>query len=325
MHRFVRGLITEWRRLELPFSDKTIIAAVSGGADSVAMFLALADLRRREKLTNHLIVAHFDHGLRGKESSSDVRFVGRLAEDLGFAFVTAKGSIKKRGNLEQNARRARYDFLLNMARSANAFAILTAHTINDQAETFLLNLIRGSGPSGLSAMPPVRTFENESILLVRPLLRWALREDTESFCRDAGCDFRTDAMNTDPAFSRVRIRRELIPALKKYNPRIVETLAKTAGLIAPSVNPPIVGLPDGIDVSRPALALSTLRQLSKHELKATLRLWLKANRGDLRGVSLRHIEAIEQLILSTKSGRIAELPGNVAVRRSSGSLIYVPK
>jgi tRNA(Ile)-lysidine synthase len=302
-----------------------MVAAVSGGADSVALLLALADLRQRKKLTNRLLVAHFDHGLRGKESRLDAQFVGSLTVCLGLEFITEKGTVKRSGNLEQNARRARYDFLLRTARSVGAFAVLTAHTINDQAETFLLNLIRGSGPDGLMAMPPIRHFENEEVLLVRPLLRWALREDTESYCRDLECEYRVDAMNLDPAFARVRIRRELIPMLRTYNPKIVETLAKTAGLIATSRAEAAPGPADVIDVSSSALALSELRKLDGREIKKVLRSWLKANRGDLRGIAQRHIEAIEQLIISTKSGRIAELPGSSSVIRNSGLLRYVPK
>jgi tRNA(Ile)-lysidine synthase len=145
MHKFVRNLITEWRKLDLPFADSAIVVAVSGGADSMSLLLAIEDLVRRKKLDLRITVAHFNHKLRGKESDADQEFVSRLAKDLAFEFVTESGRIAKKGNLEQNARNARYEFLTKVAKRSGASIILTAHTVNDQAETFLMNLIRGSG------------------------------------------------------------------------------------------------------------------------------------------------------------------------------------
>ena len=111
MHEFVRNLITEWRKLGLPFADATIVVAVSGGADSMSLLLAIEDLVRRKKLKLRIIVAHFNHKLRGKESDADEEFVERYSRDLGFEFATAVGKVSKKGNLEQNARNARYEFL----------------------------------------------------------------------------------------------------------------------------------------------------------------------------------------------------------------------
>ncbi|MDM7921989.1 MAG: tRNA lysidine(34) synthetase TilS, partial [Pyrinomonadaceae bacterium] len=231
MHKFVRSLVTEWRRLGLPASDESAVVAVSGGADSVSLLLALAELRKRKKLDLRFVVAHFDHGLRGDESTSDERFVAELAAGLGLEYACGKGKIARSGNLEQNAQAARYDFLLRTAKEHRAFGVLTAHTQNDQAETLLMNLIRGSGVEGLAAMPPVRAFKDSEVVLARPLLRWATREETEAFCAESGIAFREDAMNRDPAFSRVRIRKEVIPLLRTFNPKIVASLARTAGLM----------------------------------------------------------------------------------------------
>ncbi len=143
MDKFIRSLITEWRKLGLPFDDETVVVAVSGGADSMSLMLALHELRSRKKILNRTIVAHLNHRLRGSESDEDESFVREQAERCGFEFVSKSTRLPKTGNLEQHARDARYRFLQDVAIKNRAFAVLTAHTQNDQAETFLLNLSRG--------------------------------------------------------------------------------------------------------------------------------------------------------------------------------------
>ena len=314
MHTFVRNLITEWRRLDLAVEGDTIVVAVSGGADSMALMLAVHDLVARKKIRSRVVVVHFNHKLRGQDSDADEAFVRDQARHLGFECVSEGGSIPKRGNLEQNARDSRYRFLLETARQARAKLVLTAHTQNDQAETFLMNLIRGSGAEGLSAMQPVRPLD-KSIDLVRPLLKWATRNDTEEFCAHAGVEFRTDRMNNDVGLTRVRVRKVILPALAELNPRIVETLARTAGII--SATPKAASQDPGN-----SLRVSDLKDLSTPELHETLRSWLRLKRGDLRGLQLKHIEAVERLILSRRSGNTVELPGGGRVIKHGGGLTF---
>ena len=314
MHKFVRNLITEWRRIDLPFKEAAIVVAVSGGADSMSLLYAIEDLVRRKKLDLRIVVAHFNHRLRGGASDADQKFVSREARELGFAFATASGKLTKKGNLEQNARNERYAFLTDAATAADARTILTAHTQNDQAETFLMNLIRGSGPDGLSAMSSVRRV-NDSVNLVRPLLTWAKREDTEQYCREREVAFRSDSMNVDPAFTRVKIRRTILPKLAEMNPKIVESLARTAQLL---------GGGECHDVDNPPgpLKLAVLKPLARAALYRELRSWLRINRGSLRSLNLKHIDAVARLISSTKSGKTVELPGGGAVVKHSGELIF---
>ncbi len=157
MDKFVRNLLTEWRKLGLPFSGETFVVAVSGGADSLSLALSLHELKKRKKLENRYIVAHFNHGLRGKYSDDDEQFIKNLAAEFGFELAVKRGEIGNlKGNLEQNARNARYRFLNETAGRINAVGILTAHTLNDQAETFLMNLVRGSGLKGLGGMRQIR-------------------------------------------------------------------------------------------------------------------------------------------------------------------------
>ncbi|HKX82819.1 MAG TPA: tRNA lysidine(34) synthetase TilS [Pyrinomonadaceae bacterium] len=321
MHKFVRSLITEWRRLKLSFDGATVIVAVSGGADSVSLLLALADLQKLNKFNLKFVVAHFNHGLRGAESRADAEFVRDLAEDLGLEFVVGKGRLAKSGNLEENARLARYGFLERTAKKQEATVVLTGHTMDDQAETVLFNFIRGSGPAGLAGMSkilPIRVLRGgknvgrSSVLLARPLLSWARRRDTEAYCRQLGVGFRHDSMNDDTSFSRVRLRKELIPLLRTYNPQIVETLSRTSNIFAPRDEK---ALPEH-------LKLSEINELTQPERYAALRAWLEARRGTLRSVSLKHIEAMDRLVNSRKSGREVELPGRGKVIKRSGELVF---
>ncbi len=344
MHAFVRNLITEWRRLGLPFAGETVVAAVSGGADSVSLLLALRDLVGQKKLGHRIVAAHFNHKLRGDESDADEAYVRGLAMRLGVELAVGHGDIPHDGNLEQNARTARYDFLARTAENVQAFAIATGHTINDQAETFLMNLIRGSGRDGLSGMKAVRILEEgkrrrgeeaketgpfgantppllfaSSPLLIRPLLNWAKRVDTEGFCHECEVEYRYDTMNEDTAFKRVRIRKILLPLLEDFNPRIIDTLAQTAALMA-----------DVSERDEPAyetqkndhLVLKDLKLLDQNERQNTIRAWLRQRRGTTRGLELKHIEAVARLILSAKSGRTAQLPGGARVIKSGGKLVY---
>jgi tRNA(Ile)-lysidine synthase len=360
MHRFVRELITEWRRLRMPMQDATLVVAVSGGADSLALLVALEELYRTKKLKNRFIAAHFNHRLRAEESDADEEFVRNLTGERKIELAVGHADLSHTGNLEQNARVARYAFLRKTAENVAAAAVATAHTQNDQAETFLMNLVRGSGPKGLGGIRPIREmndsgtpgiegaagqigdgtrdsgigigdrppdspllpFGQPPLLLVRPLVNWARRHDTEGYCRDGDVDFRYDSMNEDLNFTRVRVRKLLLPMLEEFNPKIVETLSQTARLMQYKADSEQSPEPDEIQESPDELSLKELVNLEKPELYSTLRAWLKLKRGDLRQLELKHIEAIERLVQSRKSGRVVELPNGQTVVKRGGRLVY---
>ena len=344
MHKFVRNLITEWRRLGLPVSDVTVVLGISGGADSVSLLLALSELVRSKKLNLRLVAAHFNHNLRPNDANKDEEFVKTLTAANEIELAVGHGDVPREGNLEQNARAARYGFLRRTAENLRAHSILTAHTQNDQAETFLINLIRGSGLAGLSAMKPLRgmvdrprdgwndqlaselnsylPFGRPSILLARPLLNWAKRRDTENYCREQQIAFRYDTMNDDLAFSRVRVRKILIPLLEEFNPRIIDTLCQTARLIQLENSADGGPRDDASPRSLDALDVQTLKQLETGQLYRTIRVWLEQKRGDLRQLDLKHIEAIERLVKTRKSGKVVELPGGEAVFKQDGRLVF---
>lgn len=196
-----------------------VLAAVSGGADSVAMLLLLYELAPEHGW--RLYVGHVDHGLRD-ESADDARFVESLAKGLGLEFMALKVAVGGPGSPEENARHARREALMDMAEACGAQAIALAHTLDDQAETVLARLLSGSGPSGLAAM------RSRDGLIWRPLLS-ARRGDLRRALEAIGQTWREDASNTDLRFQRNRIRSSLLPLAEELiNPRASEALARLA-------------------------------------------------------------------------------------------------
>jgi len=317
MRAFERNLITEWRRLGLPFSDATVVIAVSGGADSLSLLLGVNELLKLSKLDFRIVAAHFNHQLRGEESDDDETFVRSLCSDRKIELAAGRSKQKHLSNIEQGARIERYEFLQKLAENVNASLVLTGHTLDDQAETFLLNLIRGSGVRGLSAMRSVRDLASSAkgTKLARPLMPWARRADTEAYCRELGVDYRLDKMNEDETFTRVRIRKILLPLLKDFNPKIVERLAETARLLRDEI-------PDELEVAVGDLKLANLKKLSDAEMGLLLRAWLTINRGGLRRIELKHIDSIRRLVNSRKSGKTVELPGGETVVKEDGKLVF---
>src|SRR3990170_7905509 len=199
---------------------QTVVAAVSGGAGSVVMTHLLLELS--EELGLRLIAAHMDHGLRGEESRRDHDFVKGLAKRLGLEFVSKrlkKGELKGLGGSPQEAARVkRYAFFSDVALKYKAQRVSLGHTSDDQAETVIMRLLKGSSLSGLSGIPPVRG------VFVRPLIQ-SIRASIEEYAREHGIAFVTDYTNLTVKYLRNRVRLELLPKLaKEYNPSIKETL-----------------------------------------------------------------------------------------------------
>ena len=331
---FARRLLIAWHRLDLAREDATLIVAVSGGADSTALLLALHELLTSDKLNVGIVVAHLDHGLR-PESRQDARWVSELAKKLGSPFVSKRVNLirtKQNENLEQAARKARYEFLLRAAQKQKAEYVLTAHTLDDQAETILMRLLRGSAAEGLTGMPAIRAVEpGSNVSLVRPLLAWARREQTEDYCRSRGIDFLTDEMNNDETFSRVRIRKQLLPLMRSFNNRIVEALSRTGDLLnedaaalASEANDLLAKAasdsPQNNETGQPSLSVSVLLQKPAAIRRRALREWISQARGNLNRLEMVHLLAVENLLNDGRGGRIIELPGGMLVVRRRGML-----
>jgi tRNA(Ile)-lysidine synthase len=332
---FARKLMAEWKRLRLPVHDQQVVVAVSGGADSTALLLALNELVRAKRFPVRITVAHLDHGLRGEQGEQDALWVNDLAKGMGHGTALERINVRERANesgdnLEQAARRARYQFLLDVAEKEQATTVLTAHTMEDQAETVLLRLMRGSGIEGLGGINPVRMLDpTTQVLLIRPLLRWARRADTESYCHERDVVVRVDAMNQDENFSRVRVRKRLLPLMETFNPRIVEALSRTAAMLQTDSSAlqrqaqellKEAGTEDSDRTT--ALRVEVIALANVSVRRRALRQWITQVRGDARRLEHVHLLAVERLVFGEKGGRIAELPGGSCVERSRGLLLF---
>ncbi len=215
------------------WQDVTSVVAVSGGADSVALLRGLQAIRCGG--SGRLVVAHFNHGLRGGEADDDAEFVARLCHDLGLECqlgrVDPAAWNSPDAASEQAARDLRYDFLRRVTSERGARYLVTAHTADDQAETILHRLIRGTGIAGLSGIPTFRQFL-PGVSLVRPMLA-VRRCEVIEYLEFLGQPFRTDSSNCDIRFTRNRIRLKLLPELTThYNPSVVAALARLGSLAA---------------------------------------------------------------------------------------------
>ena len=334
---FAKRLLAEWKKLQLPGANETVVVAVSGGADSSTLLLALDELLKAKKLSLKLVVAHLDHGLR-KASKEDAEWVAQLSKDLGYVLVIGWANVKKRAatavdNLEQAGRRARYEFLKQTANKEKSRLVLTAHTLDDQAETILLRLLRGSAAEGLSGTEALRALDADSrIQLARPLLSWARRSETEAYCRTRKIHFRVDEMNEDEGFARVKIRKQLLPLMQSFNNRIVETLARTATLLredAAALSDEATKLlqwaseappEQKTETNMPLLSVGVLASAPAAIRRRALRRWISLGQGDLRRLEMVHLLAVERLLEGSRGGRVVELPDGTRVCRKQAWL-----
>ena len=221
---------------ELFSRGDVVLCACSGGPDSTALLHALALLRKR---IGHEVVAHgVDHGLR-VEAAAELDLARGVAEAVGVPFAITQLHVAPGGNLQARARAARLEALGIAAIHVGASAIATGHTADDRAETVLLRLLRGSGPRGLAVLPPTAPLpvtlpadvdEGSRPALIRPLLR-ARRSDVLAHLVRHRLQFAHDPSNADPRFTRVRVRRELVPLLEDLSPRVVDHLCSLADMM----------------------------------------------------------------------------------------------
>jgi tRNA(Ile)-lysidine synthase len=326
-------------------SGDRIGIGVSGGADSVALLRLLAELHA--KLGVQLFILHFHHQLRGVEADEDEMFVAGLAREFQFEFVRGRadvaGDARRNGwNLEDAARRLRYQFFASVAASHALRRVAVAHTANDQAETLLAHLLRGTGPAGLAGIYPVAG------PIIRPLLD-AGRDELRDYLLSLNQPWREDATNQDTSRTRSRIRHKLLPLLKEeFEPATVTHLARLAGLareeeifwralederfgalasrepsgaVSLSIADLLSPLPLVAGGSRggepqqgslmPTLALT--RRLVR-------RIFLQL-RGSRQQLTARHVEDVLHLAKKSQSGSRIELPG-VLVERRFDRLIF---
>lgn len=307
-----------------------VVAAVSGGADSLCLLHLLWRLRDELRITLH--VAHLDHGLRGEASAADARFVAEFAAGLGLPAAVEQRDVDAyrrahRLTPEEAAREVRYRFLAEVAGRVGAAAVATGHTADDNVETIVLHWLRGAGLAGMRGILPKRPLRFPGyattpdvsdrcrpVVLVRPLLR-VNRAQTEAYCREYGLAFRRDATNAEPSAARNRIRLDLLPELERYNPRLRETLLRAAAAASGDEefirNQALAAWP-GVVMADAGGALvlerAAFRLLHPSIQRAILRMALERLWGGWQDFGWRHVEDLRQAALIGRVGTRVDLP-----------------
>jgi tRNA(Ile)-lysidine synthase len=324
--RKVKSTVNKYRMLD---KHSSVLAGLSGGPDSVALLYSLVSLKNEYRL--NIYIAHMDHMFRGEESRQDRKFCECLAHSLGLPIFCEERDIpaisKKKGiSPEEAARFERYDFFFRVMRKMRADKIAVGHTSDDQAETVLMRIMRGSGVSGLRGISPVK--EINGAVIIRPLIEITRRE-IECFLKERAIECRHDSSNDKVIFTRNRVRHELIPYLEdKFNPNIKEVLVNMAENLREE--------DDFLDrfSGRKFKIMSgknssgeifiDMRKFKKQPAavkKRILRKALKELKGDLRRFTYQHWREVEDLISARPVTSIVDLPGGIDIRKEKDRLV----
>ena len=311
------ALLASLRRHRL--ENSTLLVAASSGADSTALLHGLFTVRDAVGLTLH--VAHFDHNFR-PEAAEDARFVEAMAANLGLPFTTEHADPMKYqreeviSSFEAAARELRYRFLGRAVQSAGAVAVALGHNADDQAETVLMHLLRGTGIDGLRGMDSLTQWRSadgqQAVMLFRPLLA-VTKEQLRGYCEERSIDYREDPANRDMRFTRNRVRHRLLPSLREYNPRISEALVRLGQAASQDVDFleaevervwERLACVDGEEVTFQRGALASLPAALQARL---LRRAYETLVGSGRRLRASHVDAMMGLVQGS-SGREAALP-----------------
>jgi len=328
LEKRISGFIREYGLIS---GGEKVLVAVSGGPDSVCMLHVLNKLK--EILDIQLHVAHLDHGLRD-ESGADAEYVANLASTLGIPVTVEKKDVTewksgRKISLEEAAREVRYRFLEGTARQTGARRVAIGHTRDDQAETTLMHILRGSGIQGLRGLRPAAHIpygdKEDGIWVIRPLLEITRRE-TEAYCAAGSLQPRKDTTNDQVRFLRNRIRGELLPLLRQYNSDIDSALLRLADLAGEDT--------DFIDEQAAAVCNSLLtgegritcldsgklRGLPLALQRRVFRMMIERACGSLHDIESVHIDALVRLLFSS-TGRSVYLPGGTVVTNERNRMV----
>ncbi len=324
---FLNDVVKTIKKYRMITPGDHVIVGVSGGADSVALLSVLHGLRKKWNIT--LTVAHLNHMLRGEAAKREACFVAQRAETMGIPCVAEERDvrgvkIKEGGSLQEAARIARYQFFLDVCRRRNAQKIALGHHADDQAETLLMWLIRGTSLKGLAGIPPLR-----DEIIIRPLITVSRRE-IEAYLEEKGLTFIPDSSAGEQHYLRNRIRHQLIPLLQQeYNPRIVATLSRLSELLR--------GENEALELMVGEIAQKILIAQNEQEMRFSIdhlkqcreELWGRIIKnivaqltGSSRGIYFRHIEAVCNLAAGTGPEKTVQLPAGWSVVREYNQLIF---
>lgn len=302
-----------------------VLVAVSGGPDSVFLLYVLYKLKRL--LDIKLYIAHMDHGVRGQESRRDAVFVKNLAKTLGIKLIFKALSEKQtKSNLspEERLREKRYAFFKNAAAKSKLTLVATAHTLDDQAETVLMRVIKGATLKGIVGIHPVRA--GRTLRFIRPLIEIEKR-DILRYLKNKNISFRIDRTNLEDKFLRNRVRNKVFPYLEKINPRIKRSLFNLAGALREDF--------EFIEEEkrRKATLIKTKRRekyvllsdillQSKALQREIVREALKAVGGNIKKLTFRHWKDVDFFIRTKKTGKSMDLPGGIKIRKARERITF---
>lgn len=306
-----------------------VLVAVSGGVDSVALFVCLNRLAARLCLGG-IGVAHLNHGLRGEAADRDAAFVETLARQYGCSFYLAERDVAAVAadsalSVEEAARNERYAFFRQIAANQGYDRIATAHHANDNAEQVLMNFIRGSGPEGLAGIPPVRKGPPD---IIRPFIGIA-REQISAFAAENNLTFMEDHTNEDLRFLRNRVRHDLMPRLQAdYNPGMRENLNRLARVFAEEkawLDEIVDGHLSRMLVTETpnvmTLSVDRLRQCHTAARRRVMRKAIARLKGDLRRIGFEHVAAVDEHLHHHHDFSL-HLPDNVRVTRTGSAVMF---
>ncbi len=321
---FVREVFETISRFDMIRKKDAVLAGVSGGPDSVALVRVLLYLAKSKALT--LGIAHLNHDLRGAESQRDETFVKNLSQELGLPFfsktIDIMGLAKKEHlSVEEAGRNARYSFFTKTADTHRFTKIATGHNRDDNAEQVLMNLLRGSGPRGLTGIPPVR--ENR---FIRPLI-FMPKARILNFLEEKGEAFVVDSSNTDETYLRNKIRHNLIPSLERINPEIKAGLDRLSRILRQEEDF-LTGQATRtfnlcvLEENKEVITLSIPKLTQNHPalVNRVLRRAIGRVKKDLRRITLTHIQDILTFMARSESGKSLDLPGQIRVYKEQNTL-----
>ncbi len=304
--------------------DVAVLVGVSGGPDSVALLAALSANKGGGK--GKLVAAHFNHQWRGEESDRDERFVQQLAESLGVQCRVSRGD---RAKSEDEARHLRYQFFEELAGDCGARYIVTAHTADDQAETILHRILRGTGLSGLAGIPRTRVVSQMTVI-IRPLLQLR-RADVLNYLECRGQAYRVDSSNDDNRFTRNRIRNELLPELSaSFNPNVVDAILRLGGLAKQAhevIQQQVELIRDRIvaaDRNGLVLDCDRLQEVEPYVRRELFLVLWKENNWPLREMGQQQWNDLQRLAGGADRREITTMPGQIRVERTANQLMIGP-
>ena len=326
----VNATITKYNMLS---ENDKVLVCVSGGPDSVALLYLLYFLK--DEFNLKLRIAHLNHMMRGKEADRDADFVRNLAERLNSPIISKNSDVpsfvkKNKLSSEEGARILRYRFFSEAAVKFKVDKVAIGHTADDQIETVLMRIVRGTGLEGLGGIQPV--IEQNGINIIRPLIEvW--KKEIEDYLRQKNLRFRTDLSNKNKVYFRNKIRLGLIPYLSRnYNSGIKEILLRLGdaaredcdylGKVSKKAFEKLIEVESKKNKSEIGVSI---RRLSRHPLavrRRIMRLAIRKIKGDLRRISFQNLEDLNSLIQGSDRNLFLHLPDGIKVRREYGKLIF---